>query len=110
MTEPFVNQLRARRDPVVMCDPAGAGVCLTIRVEMPEVWDTVKIVLAPEEPVVAMKVRALEALYPDGEFHEEFVLKLRGFEVLDESASIAATGAIEGSIFLLTHRHRRPVH
>jgi hypothetical protein len=40
---------------------------------------------------------------------EEFVMKLRGWEVLDESASLTDAGAIDGSIFLLTYRRRRPV-
>ena len=35
--------------------------------------------------------------------------KLRGWEVLDEGASLADAGATDGSIFLLTHRRRRPV-
>jgi hypothetical protein len=76
---------------------------------MPEVWDTVRAIVSPDEPVVALKVRALEALYPEGDFHEDFVVKLRGWEVLDETVSVAATGAVDGSIFLLTHRRRRPV-
>jgi hypothetical protein len=107
MTESFVNQLRARRDPIRMC--VAPEPCITIRIEMPEVWDTVRVVVSPQEPIVGIKVRALEALFPDGEFHEEFVLKLRGFEVLDENAPLATTGAVDGSCFLLTHRHRRPV-
>ena len=45
---------------------------------------------------------AMELLAPDGEFHEEYVLKLRGFEVLDEHASVGATGARNGSIFANT--------
>jgi hypothetical protein len=40
---------------------------------------------------------------------EDYVLKLNGWEVLDESASLAATGAVDGSIFLVTGRRRRPV-
>ena len=40
---------------------------------------------------------------------DEFVLKLRGFEVLNEDVSLAEAGAIEGSIFLVTYRRRRPV-
>jgi hypothetical protein len=39
----------------------------------------------------------------------EYVIKLRGFEVLDENVSLADAGARNGSIFLLTHRRRRPV-
>ncbi|MFI5255985.1 MAG: hypothetical protein ACHQRK_01910 [Gemmatimonadales bacterium] len=107
MTAPFVTTLRSRRE-VLQLVPAGAA-AITVRVEMPEVWDTVAAVVSPDEPVISLKLRALDALFPDGELQEDFVLKLRGWEVLDEHASIAAVGAVNGSIFLLTHRRRRPV-
>jgi hypothetical protein len=107
MTGPFVNQLRARGG-VLRLAPAD-GPAITVRVEMPEVWDTVRVVVSPNEPVIGLKVRALEALFPAGERHEDFVLKLHGWEVLDENATLAAAGAVDGSIFLLTHRFRRPV-
>jgi hypothetical protein len=51
---------------------------------------------------------ALDALFP-GEAPDAFVMKLRGFEVLDESESLTKVGAVDGSIFLLTYRRRRPV-
>ena len=53
----------------------------------------------------------LEALYPEatGELHADFVVKLRGWEILDEGASLADAGVIDGSILLLTFRRRRPV-
>jgi hypothetical protein len=76
---------------------------------MPEVWDTVRIDAPASEPVLSVKVAALRALFPDGEFHEDFVLKRNGFEVLDETASLRETGAVDGTIFLVTHRRRRPV-
>jgi hypothetical protein len=108
MTTPaFVNQLRARGEPIRIA-PAGTP-AITVRVEMAEVWDTVKLIVSPDEPVLTVKRRALEALYPAGEQHERFVLKLNGWEVLDESASVAATGAVDGSNYLLTFRNRRPV-
>ncbi len=107
MTAPFVTQLRARGRAIELA-PEGVG-SITVRVEMPEVWDTVKIVVAPSEPVTVLKAAALEALYPVGEDAEHFVLKYRGWEVLDELATIAETGATDGSIFLLTHRRRRAV-
>jgi hypothetical protein len=107
MTAPFVTQLRARGDALQL---AKAGEpAITVRVEMPEVWDTVKAVVSPTQRVVDLKIAALNALYPVGESHEDFVLKFRGWEVLDESETIAGTGAKDGSIFLLTHRRRRPV-
>lgn len=104
---PFVTQLRARATTIRLV-PDGAE-AITIRVEMPEVWDVVRIVTAPTEPVIAIKQRALEALFPEAEFHQQFVLKLRGWEVLDESAPLNEIGVVDGSILLLTHRRRRPV-
>lgn len=104
----FVNQLRVRGEPLRIA-PAGVP-AITVRVEMAEVWDTVRIVASPEEPVLSVKVRALEALYPAGDFHEDFVLKLKGWEVFNEDrTSLAAAGAVDGSIFLLQHRLRRAV-
>jgi hypothetical protein len=107
MSTPFVNQLRSRPSTIHLA-PEGAD-AIMIRVEMPEVWDVVAIVVAPTEPVLAVKVRALEALFPEAQLHQDFVLKLRGWEILDEAASLADAGVIDGSILLLTHRRRRPV-
>jgi hypothetical protein len=107
VSAPFVNQLRTRGD-VIQLAAAGAT-AITVRVEMPEVWDVVRVAVAPDEAVIRLKLRALEALAPTSEALDEFVMKLRGFEVLDESATLASVGAIDGSILLLTHRRRRPV-
>jgi hypothetical protein len=107
MSEPFVAQLRSRGDALQIA--GGITPSITVRVEMPEVWDTVKAVVSPDTSARTLKERALEALYPTGESAEEFVLKFRGWEVLDENASLAAVGARDGSIFLLTYRRRRAV-
>jgi len=107
-TTPFTAQLRARGDAIRL-GAADASVRWTVRVQVPEVWDAVRFSAPPDEPVLALKVHALEALYPDAAFHDDFVLKLHGFEVLDENASLADVGAADGSIFLLTFRRRRPV-
>lgn len=106
--EPFVAQLRTRGDVIELASSNGPAI--TVRVEMPEVWDTVRVHASPDERALTVKRRALETLSPGSELRdEEFVLKLNGWEVLDESASLAATGAVDGSIFLVTHRRRRPV-
>lgn len=107
MTQPFVTQLRARTSTIRLL-PAGAQ-GLTIRVEMPEVWDAVRIVTAAREPLLTIKVRALEALFPEAELHSDFVLKFRGWDILDEASPLADLGIENGSILLLTHRRRRPV-
>lgn len=107
MSAPFTSQLRARGQALQL---AAAGTpSIVVRVEMPEVWDTVKAVVSPDTPVRELKARALEALYATGDGPDGFVLKLRGWDVLDETVTVAATGAVNGSIFLLTHRRRRAV-
>jgi hypothetical protein len=107
MTTPFVAGLRARPTTIELAPPGGAA--LTIRVEMPEVWDVVRLVVAPTERVVVVKIRALEALFPDAQMHQDFVVKLNGWEILDEGVSLAEAGVLNGSILLLTHRKRRAV-
>ena len=109
MTEtPFVSTLRSRRTTICLSEGADA---ITIRVEMPEVWDVVRVQVAPTETALAVKVAALAALYPEAgaDQHAEFVLKFRGWEVLDEAATLTDVGVINGSILLLTYRRRRPV-
>ena len=105
---PFTAQLRARPDTIVLGADDAAERWI-VRVQVPEVWDAVRVSVPPSEPVIALKTRALEALVPSAEFHDEYVLKLHGVEVMDEQAPIRETGATSGSIFLLTHRRRRPV-
>jgi hypothetical protein len=109
MSAPFVTGLRARRSTIRL-SPEGAE-AITIRVEMPDVWDVVRIVVSPTEPLLAVKVAALQALYPEAQaaIHGDFVVKLRGWEILDEAASLADVGVVDGSILLLTFRRRRPV-
>ena len=107
MTTPFVSQLRARPSTIRLSREGAASI--TIRVEMPEVWDVVRIVCAPNENALTIKLRALEALFPEAAMHQDFVLKLRGWEILDEAAPLAEVGVVDGSILLLTHRRRRPV-
>ena len=107
MSTPFVAELRSRPDVIRVGNP-GSG-ALTIRVEMPEVWDVVRMAAPSETPVMAVKTRALEALLPEATAQEDFVLKLRGWEILDETATLADASVIDGSILLLTYRRRRAV-
>jgi hypothetical protein len=107
MSAPFVTQLRSR-PTVIHLAPEGVD-AITIRVEMPEVWDVVAMVVEPTESVVAVKIRALEALYPAAQIHADFIVKLGGWEILDEAESLAGAGLVDGSILLITFRRRRPV-
>jgi hypothetical protein len=103
---PFVSQLRARPETIRLGTP-GAPV-ITVRVQVPEVWDTVRIDAPPDTSVLTLKERALETLM-SGADPVEFVTKLHGFEVLDETASLSAAGVLNGSTLLVTSRRRRPV-
>jgi hypothetical protein len=103
----LVSSLRTRPEAIRLC--VGAGACITVRVEVPEVWDAVRIEAPPVASILVIKTRALAALFPDGGALDEFVMKLNGFEMLDEHATLRDVGAVEGSTFLLTSRRRRPI-
>ena len=107
MTVPFVAQLRAR--PGVVRLGVDGEPHITVRVQLLEAWDAVRVETPSTERVGAVKVQALAALQPNGDPPDAFVLKLNGFEVLDENVSVADSGAKNGSTFLLTYRRRRPV-
>ena len=107
MSAPFVTTLRSRKTTLQVGEP-GAG-AITIRVEMAEVWDVVAISVSPNQSVVDVKKAALAALYPEGTQHHDFMLKFKGWEMLDEQQSLAAAGVVDGSILLLTFRRRRAV-
>jgi hypothetical protein len=78
-------------------------------VQLLESWDVVRVETPATERVGALKAEALAALQPNGDPADVFVLKLNGYEILDESVSVADTGAKNGSTFLVTYRRRRPV-
>lgn len=76
---------------------------------MPEVWDVVAVSVAPSESLIAVKTAALAALYPEADRQEDFVMKLNGWEILNERESLSGAGVLDGSILLLMHRRRRAV-
>jgi len=104
---PFAASLRARPE-TIRVGSGGAGAWM-VRVQMPEVWDAVRLEVAPSASVLTLKQRALAELQPDVADPDELVTKLNGIEVLDEDVSLADAGALDGSTFLITYRRRRPV-
>jgi hypothetical protein len=106
LTVPFVSTLRTSGSTI----PVGAQGAspITIRVEIPERWDVALISAAPTSSVAEVKRAALTYVSPADDA-VDYVIKLRGFEVLDENISLEGAGARNGSIFLMTHRRRRPV-
>ncbi len=106
---PVVEGLRARPGTRLVVAPGAGGARLAVRVEVPEVWDVVRLDAAAGAPVAEVKRAALATLLSGTASADDYVVKLNGATVLDEGASLAAVGALDGSIFLVTHRRRRPV-
>jgi hypothetical protein len=109
MTAPtaFVNSLRTRGQPFKLGAPSDEG--LRVRAQVLEAWDAIPIDANPSASVRSLKQLALRELYPDVQHDDEYVVKLNGFEILDEDAPISSTAARNGSTFLITDRRRRPV-
>lgn len=82
---------------------------ITVRVQLPELWETIAVRCGGAVSVAALKAAALEAFGQRLHPAHEFVMKLRGHEVRDEGATVTGAGARDGSTFLLAYRHRRPV-
>lgn len=104
---PFVNALRTQGDPFLI-GPRSDRV-MHLRAQVLEAWDAVRIDADPEAPVRSLKEVAMRELAPDVADIDQYVVKLHGFEILDEGAPISSTAARNGSIFLITDRRRRPV-
>jgi len=82
---------------------------LHIRVQVMDLWDSVRVDAPPTETVLSVKSAALAALYPDGADPDDLVVRLHGYEILDEAQSLSEVGVRDGSILLLVARRRRPV-
>ena len=104
---PFVSSLRVRGEPLEL--GSATGTVLHLRAQVLEAWDAIRVDADPSASVKSLKQLALRELYPDVGKEDEYVVKLNGFEILDESAPISATAAKNGSIFLIADRRRRPV-
>jgi uncharacterized protein DUF2604 len=103
---PFVSELRTTDEVITL---GGGPDVLHVRVQVAELWDTARVDAGASEPVASVKKAALEKFYPDGVPVADFVVKVRGFEILNESMGLAESGIRDGSTLLLSRRRRRPV-
>jgi hypothetical protein len=104
---PFVTSLRSQGEALKL--GSGSEPVLHVRAQVLEAWDAIRIDAYPTASVKSLKELALKALSPDARDPAEYVVKLHGFEILDEAGPISSTVAKNGSIFLITDRRRRPV-
>ncbi|MEX2109755.1 MAG: hypothetical protein WD802_04065 [Gemmatimonadaceae bacterium] len=102
-----MSELRTRGTAARLGSPVGKS--MRVRAQVLEAWDAIRIDADPSASVRSLKQLALRELYPANIPEDEFVVKLNGFEILDEDAPLSKTGARDGSTFLITDRRRRPV-
>ncbi|MGH7695523.1 MAG: hypothetical protein ACRENH_11100 [Gemmatimonadaceae bacterium] len=106
----IVSTLRARPNLVRLGTDGDAADTILVRAQVPEVWDAVRIEASRSATVLEVKRRGLAALVPDEAADAEaYIVKVRGFEVLDETQTLEAAGVRNGSTLLITSRRRRPV-
>ena len=81
---------------------------LRVRVTVQDAWDEVPLDLPPGSSLAALKRAALDATRVRRD-PDEYVLKFRGFELLDESRSLAEAGLVTNGAVIVLPRRRRPV-
>ena len=82
---------------------------MKLRVQLLERWDRMSVSVPPETPVATLKRDALAAFGLGDAVPADYVVKLRGWDVLGEQGSVAESGARDGSTYLITLRRRRAV-
>ena len=86
------------------------GERFAVRVMVTDVWDQVFLAAEPTTTVTDLKRQALtQALKRAQVRPEDYVVKFRGAQVLDESTTLAALGAVPNSPFIILPARRHPV-
>jgi hypothetical protein len=106
MSSSFVTSLRAGSTIRV---GTGSGTPMLIRAQLLDAWDAVRVETWPTTTAREIKEAALLTLDPAADAPADYVLKLGGFEVLDEDVGLESLGVVSGSILSIGYRYRRPV-
>ena len=81
-----------------------------VRVMVTDVWDQVFLAVEPSTTVAELKRQALTQALKRGDVaFEDYVVKFRGAQVLDESTPLRALGAVANAPFIVLPARRRPV-
>ena len=81
---------------------------IPVRVMVETSWDQVTLQPQPAASIREAKQRAL-ALTHSGGTPEDYLVKFRGAELLDETQSLAAAGIVPNAPLIVLPRRRRPV-
>ena len=86
------------------------GERFAVRVMVTDVWDQVFLAVEPTTTVAGLKRQALaQALKRVQVRPDDYVMKFRGAQVLDEATTLAALGAVSNSPFIILPARRKPV-
>jgi len=81
-----------------------------VRVMVTDVWDQVFLAVEPGTRLAELKRQALvQALKREAVPLDDYVVKFRGGQVLDESVTLGELGAGSNSAFIVLPARRRPV-
>lgn len=108
MSANFASQLRVKGSEVIRLAADGAP-ALRVRVESSDAWYAVRVDAPANTTVHAVKEAAMRELHADAEHLSDYVVKLRGWEILDEQQSLGQAGVVDGSTLLVHSRRKRPV-
>lgn len=81
---------------------------IRLRVMVQDAWDEVPLDLPSGTSLGELKRAALEATKVPRD-PDEYVIKFRGFELFDESRSLADAGLVPNGALIVLPRRRRPV-
>ena len=81
---------------------------LPLRVMVHDVWGEVRLDLPPSTTIAELKHRALTSTHVARD-PAAYVVKFRGFELLDESQSLADAGLVSNGAVIVLPWRRRPV-
>ena len=81
---------------------------LRLRVTVHDAWDEIPVDLPAAASLAELKRTALEATKVTRD-PADYVLKFRGFELYDESRSLADAGLVANGAVIVLPRRRRPV-
>jgi hypothetical protein len=107
MSAEFATQLRARAGLVELAAP-GAIPLWTIRVQVAEAWDAIRVQVSPSTRVDEAKRAALDILMSDSNDPDAYEVKHRGV-LVDERATLQDAGVKDGATLLVIGRRKRPV-
>jgi hypothetical protein len=107
VTSPLVNSFRTSGPAIDLV--AGGDVPFEIRAQVHEAWDAVRVRVSERTSVSNVKRAALLALLGSNEDAAQYMVKVHGHEVHDESLALGDAGVRAGTTVFVHSRRRRPV-